>query len=759
MDADTLKAYEKHAGDLADKYESVEMDELHQLLLRYLPKSGELLEIGFGSGRETAFLAKHGYHITAVDSSRSMLNYAAAKHPEIADSLSIKSFPLNQDDPLLKRKFNGIICLAVLMHIPNHDLFEMAQQAGLLLKQGGTLILSFSTNRSDLYGNHDDLGRLYIERPTEQIQLLFERLGFRLITLRKESDSLSRDLVWHILVMENATNSPGHRSVDQIESVISKDQKDATYKLALLRALCAIAQTEGQTVSWANDGFVEIPLGLIAEKWLFYYWPIVALDRDDGKVVMPQKRGMEERMPIAFRKAMRTLIRAYGDRGLNAIYSDYKSASVPGELGVLLDQAIRSIANTIVTGPVAYTGGGRHPYFGYVGGNKTRARCVDPRITCERLGRVRVPAEMWREMCLIGQWIGESLILRWAELTYEITDGRVSIQSVIDRLLEQPDPDRDVKLARDVYETATGLTCVWTDEPLCMDWHVDHAVPFSVWHNNDLWNLFPCSRKANTQKSNKVVTIDLLHKRRENIIQCWELMHSNAEDRFSIEISRSLLHDSGMSNWESRAFNGLVENVETVAIQRGCERWDGLRCKEPRKRYKATNVSPRFLSYSEVEKFAFSTALPYVGDLAAGQWQSGFFFASLDECRNAKWLVVSQKLGGKGRFIIKVDGDSMEPTFRRGDLLVFQYHRTPRQDGQVVIALLADTIDGVEPQVAVKRIRQDRHNWRIISDNPAFPEQTLSKEQFPYPILGTYVGKIEMCNIKTKAPTDRAVLI
>lgn len=737
MDANTVKSYDAHAEELTDKYESAELAEMHQLLLRYLPKNGELLEIGCGSGRDAAFLLGESYRITPVDPSESMLRQAATRHPELVSLLMPKSFPLSQDDALMIRHFDGILCLAVLMHIPNHDLFEFARQNALLLKSGGILILSFSTGRQVTGDDRDSSGRLYIERPAEQIQLLFDRLGFRLLTRQTQDDVLGRNIKWHYLVMQKTAETTGSRSVDQIESVISHDKKTATYKLALLRALCAIAQTEANAVEWGTDGFIRVPLGLIAEKWLFYYWPLVVLD-GESQIEIPQTRGKE----MAFRKHLQRLIYAYGAGGLNAAYADYKSGRVPHEILNLLDITLNSIANTIVVGPVTYTGGGHNPYFRFDGRKTARKRCVNPISTCSRLGHVLVPVAMWQEMCLIGHWIGESLILRWGELTYEISKKKVSREKVIEKLLVTPQPDRDVALARQIFAQTTDIKCVWTNAPLSNGWHVDHALPYSIWHNNDLWNLFPSTKVANSQKSDKIVTARLLYKCRENIIQCWELFKSAAEERFSVELSRSLLHDQSMTNWQIRAFNGLVENVETVATQRGCDRWDGLHRVASRSRPAASTTLHRFFSFSEIEDSAFKTALPYVGDLAAGQWSNGFFFSSLDECHSAQWLKVPEKLGGKNRFIVVVAGDSMEPTFSRGELLIFEYHRTPRQDGQVVVALLVDNADDSEPQVAIKRIRQDRYNWRIISDNPAFSEQTVSKNECRYPILGTYVGKI-----------------
>jgi phage repressor protein C with HTH and peptisase S24 domain len=355
---------------------------------------------------------------------------------------------------------------------------------------------------------------------------------------------------------------------------------------------------------------------------------------------------------------------------------------------------------------------------------------------------------MWREMALIGQWIGESLIIRWAELTHEITNKQIPVASVIEALLKTPEPDRDVAFARNVFEKVPDIRCVWTSRPIVNDMEVDHALPHSVWFNNDLWNLFPSTALANGQKSDKIVTVRLLHECRSNIIQTWELLRSEAEDRFMVELSRSLLHDRSMSNWQTRAFSGLVENVEMVAVQRGCQRWDGLvpSTTWAGKRSRVAIVSsqaqePVFLDYKIVKDVAFREALPYVGDLAAGELRNGFFFGSLDECRNAKWVRVPKSFAGNRRFVVKVDGDSMEPTLHRGELLVFEYHRSPRLDGKIVIAILAESDDS-EPKVAIKRLRQDRNNWRITSDNPAYPEQVLSKDIASYPILGTYVGKV-----------------
>jgi phage repressor protein C with HTH and peptisase S24 domain len=148
-----------------------------------------------------------------------------------------------------------------------------------------------------------------------------------------------------------------------------------------------------------------------------------------------------------------------------------------------------------------------------------------------------------------------------------------------------------------------------------------------------------------------------------------------------------------------------------------------------------------FCRYDEVAEVAFKTALPYVALLAAGPFANGFLFSSLAECKDAQWLRVPFSLGGQNRFIVKANGDSMVPTIKPDDLLVFEYHRSPRKDGQIVIVNASEIPDS-DPQSAIKRLWQTEQNWVITSDNPSYKPTTISKEHLQYPILGVFVGKI-----------------
>ncbi len=149
------------------------------------------------------------------------------------------------------------------MRVPDSDLFDAAWQIRRLVAQGGVLVLSSSVGRQGLASDGGAAGRLFRERSAEELRVLFERLGFRFVAGYHTPDGLGRSVSWATLVF-HAEGGGAARSVDQIETIISRDKKDATYKLALLRALCEIAQTGQPAARWYTDGRVGIPLALVA---------------------------------------------------------------------------------------------------------------------------------------------------------------------------------------------------------------------------------------------------------------------------------------------------------------------------------------------------------------------------------------------------------------------------------------------------------------------------------------------------------------
>ena len=382
-----------------------------------------------------------------------------------------------------------------------------------------------------------------------------EKVGFHRIDRWDEADTLGRkDRRWatQLFVLDGA----GSRSLDQIEAILNRDKKDATYKPALFRALAELATTSYHAAVWLPEGRVAIPIGLIADKWLEYFWPLF-----ESSIFIPQKRGEKPQClkPVAFRAELNQLITLFRTMGgLSGFSVTHRANALAAEAKALHRSLHMKLCDTIRSGPVYYAGGGGSGTFSY-----------------DRLSRsIVMRADLWRELSIMGTWIADATVLRWAELTAEISQHKLRPSQIIDQLLTPPIEERNVFAARGVYEALLDKVCVWTDRPLRGPFDVDHAIPFALWRNNDLWNLLPASPVINNQKRVRLPSRDLLRSRKDCIIHYWSLLHDAHTIRFEFEMGKLAGRDVALGgNWENRLFNTVVESIEFTALQRGVERW------------------------------------------------------------------------------------------------------------------------------------------------------------------------------------------
>ena len=380
---------------------------------------------------------------------------------------------------------------------------------------------------------------------------------------------------------------------------------------------------------------------------------------------------------------------------------------------------------------------------------------------------VSMRADLWRELCLTGSWIQDATILRWAELTERLSKGKVKASIVIDCLLTTPDPERKVQDAKIYFESLSERRCVWSDKPLMnREFEIDHAMPFSLWRNNDLWNLFTAAPAVNRAKSDRLPRHEVLLTSRDRIIEAWRGLNGALGSRFAGEAQTLMGREKfDPSNWEVALFSRFIEAFEITATQRGIERWqpDGfVAVKKPTSarpqpvpvcyasdeeqmdpsRVYVEAVGPKFVSFSEVGQDAFVRYLPIVGSVAAGLPFHGMDTENLTNVSDLDWIEVSPRMAGKNRFVVRVAGNSMEPDLHVGDHVVFEYHRSPRCEGQIVIANIPElgmTDFGVE---TIKRIRENSDSWIFESANAAYPPIVVPKSDAPHPILGTMIGKL-----------------
>lgn len=99
-------------------------------------------------------------------------------------------------------------------------------------------------------------------------------------------------------------------------------------------------------------------------------------------------------------------------------------------------------------------------------------------------------------------------------------------------------------------------------------------IPFSVWKNNDLWNLLPSSDAVNAKKRDKIPTPEFIEQRKAAITRTWDLLRAEYPKRFDREIGLSLVGTTTLpSGWHDVAFEHLMEKCDYLINVRGYYAW------------------------------------------------------------------------------------------------------------------------------------------------------------------------------------------
>jgi len=134
--------YSETAQALIDQYESIHFEDVHRPVLHAFPKQpARVLDIGAGTGRDAAALARKGRAVTAVEPTPELRAWGQANHPRsirwIDDML-----PQLPQVRAMRERFDLILLTAVWMHLDAHQQREAMETLATLLSPGGLLSMS-----------------------------------------------------------------------------------------------------------------------------------------------------------------------------------------------------------------------------------------------------------------------------------------------------------------------------------------------------------------------------------------------------------------------------------------------------------------------------------------------------------------------------------------------------------------------------------------------------------------------------------------
>lgn len=360
-----------------------------------------------------------------------------------------------------------------------------------------------------------------------------------------------------------------------IGKIIERESKDTTYKLALLRGVIDIIQDNSPFVYPKNDR-VYFPLGLLIEKWLVYYYPLL----DPENSIIQKKSGAKV---LAFQIQFQSIISYYKDKGgYSAFYNDLKVKGIPDNIKKEFNSLVSKIKNAITEQPMRYIGSSIYSKTQYSIFNFNRNIILIPDFDSHNLirdnGEFSIPHEYYEAFKVLGSFINgkDSILFKWAEFSVNASGKTLQVESVLNEVLKNPIEDRNIneskKLYNDMLLQHGTVKCVWTNQPL-RKFDVDHLIPFSVWKNNDLWNLLPSNPSTNNNKRDKIPEPELIEKQKDIILDYWHMLLEHHSVRFKKEFQIALLGSEKFNNWQSKGIEQLKDSCSFLINKRGFEPW------------------------------------------------------------------------------------------------------------------------------------------------------------------------------------------
>lgn len=194
----TIDFYNRSANDLRQSYDNADMPELYKLLLQTLPSKSRVMDIGFGSGRDLAFLKNHGFDVWGVEPSRQFVKIAKERFPDIVDHFYQSSLPDLRVPHQLMRSFDAVILIAVWMHLPKTVYKDSIETIVSLLRPSGKIIISYSITPRE-----GEAERYFENVDSALLEKLCEMNGCRKMFQAENEDGLqNRPIAWRTEVYE-----------------------------------------------------------------------------------------------------------------------------------------------------------------------------------------------------------------------------------------------------------------------------------------------------------------------------------------------------------------------------------------------------------------------------------------------------------------------------------------------------------------------------------------------------------------------------
>ena len=376
-----------------------------------------------------------------------------------------------------------------------------------------------------------------------------------------------------------------------ISTILKHDAKVTSYKIALLRAINDLALNFPDLGNVEQD--VAVPLRILAQFWVAYYWSFVKLDKSilqgqrsrQGNIL---KNDMEFRPQLTeLRQEWEQVIGGISRPSdgfflINELRVPRKYQTYPKSLHQAYSKALSAISRTLEM-PVKYAGYGHWTVFAKpvkyvdIGSRAIPIPSTQPTDKC-----LIIPADLWQTFQEMSLWVEALCIHEWCLFTEKVQQ-EAERGTIYQLLTDRPDNRRPLTWERNQIDLLLMedrvFICPWTKRRITrgIQYDLDHILPVSLYPINELWNLVPAEPEFNSNnKRDRLPTQETL----QQALPCLEKAYKNYGHSKLLSIAlredvavRFSTVSPGTASFPLALANSVVNLIDIVAESRNLARF------------------------------------------------------------------------------------------------------------------------------------------------------------------------------------------
>lgn len=168
----TKDYYNKNAGIFIENTLNLDMSYTYEKFEKYLTQGSKILDLGFGSGRDSIYFTKRGYIVTSTDFAEEFVERGRRL-------LSNEVVLLDTLEMQYKNVFDGIWACSSLLHFNDDELIIALKNCYNALKNNGVMYTSFK--KGSFIGERN--GRFFHDFEQDDLVELVQKMKFQVLEL------------------------------------------------------------------------------------------------------------------------------------------------------------------------------------------------------------------------------------------------------------------------------------------------------------------------------------------------------------------------------------------------------------------------------------------------------------------------------------------------------------------------------------------------------------------------------------------------